>query len=121
MASSRLMVPSRMPLILWQPAITRRSHWTRPSRVNVSSRLSEQVSHRLFPASQASRGITGRAVRRFSRAAVIEARMDDGLSGLWRRYSMTSSSTAPAGLPSTSRPVTEPVASRGWPPSLASG
>ena len=33
MASSRLMVPSRIPLMHWQPAMTRRSHGTRPSRV----------------------------------------------------------------------------------------
>ena len=39
-ASSRLMVPSRMPWMHWHPAITRRSQRTRPSR---RSRLRQQV------------------------------------------------------------------------------
>ena len=95
MASSRLMVPSRIPWMRWHPAMTRRSHRTRPSRVSASARLSELASHRLLHASHASRGTTGRAVRRFSRAAVSEARIDEGLPSPWRRNSMTSSSAAP--------------------------
>ena len=39
MASSRLMVPSRIPLMHWQPAMTRRSQRTRPSRVAASARV----------------------------------------------------------------------------------
>ena len=98
-ASSRLMVPSSTPLIRWQSATTRRSHRTRPVRPPASPSSSEQANHRLLIASQASRGTTGRATRRFSRAAETTARIEDGFFSLWSRNSMTSSSAAAAASP----------------------
>ena len=80
-ASSRRMVPVRMPTTRWLSPITRSRNRLRLRRATPSVWLLTMYRKRSLTAAQASRGSTSRVVRRFSRVCPIELSTLPGWSG----------------------------------------